>query len=210
MDHRERYQYIGTNSLQNHTVTQSSFKDPCHPLEGGFFSGFVPTTQSPSSTTFTVTVTDSKPIWFYCSQTTGNHCQAGMVGAINAPTTGNTLEAFIELAAQADTSTAPEGGAVGGVLSNNNATLSYSSAITSAAATSWAVSTYTTNGQVVTTTVATSTVFETILVAATPVPAPSSPSNGDTSSSTSTAGAPERTAHLLGMAAMGLGALVFL
>jgi plastocyanin len=61
---------------KNHTVTQSSFKDPCHPLEGGFFSGFVPTTETPSKTTFTIEVKDTKPIWFYCGQ--ANHCQKGM------------------------------------------------------------------------------------------------------------------------------------
>lgn len=60
---------------KNHTVTQSSFADPCHPLEGGFFSGFVPTKDSPSGTSFTITVADTKPIWFYCGQ--GNHCQSG-------------------------------------------------------------------------------------------------------------------------------------
>lgn len=68
---------------QNHSVVQSSFGQPCVPLAtGGFFSGFVPTTV-PSTTTFTVTVADLKPIWFYCAQTVGSHCQKGMVGAIN-------------------------------------------------------------------------------------------------------------------------------
>jgi plastocyanin len=62
----------------NHSVTQSSFMDPCHPLAGGFFSGFVPTQDSPSATTFSIIVNDTNPIWFYCGQTTGNHCQSGM------------------------------------------------------------------------------------------------------------------------------------
>ena len=70
---------------KNHSVIQSSFDNPCHPLAGGgFFSGFVPTAVAPSSTTFTITVKDSSPIWIYCGQTTGNHCQSGMVAAINA------------------------------------------------------------------------------------------------------------------------------
>jgi plastocyanin len=47
---------------KNHTVTQSSFANPCHPLADGFFSGFVPTKESPSGTSFTITVTDTKPI----------------------------------------------------------------------------------------------------------------------------------------------------
>ncbi|KAH7419610.1 Cupredoxin [Cadophora sp. MPI-SDFR-AT-0126] len=110
---------VGTNIEfsffpKNHTVTQSSFKDPCHPLENGFFSSFVPTANSPSGSTFTITVKDTKPIWLYCGQ--GNHCQTGMVAAINAPQTGNTFEAFALLAKNATASTSPPGGAVGGIL----------------------------------------------------------------------------------------------
>ncbi|PVH74184.1 Cupredoxin [Cadophora sp. DSE1049] len=110
---------VGTNIEfsffpKNHTVTQSSFKDPCHPLENGFFSSFVPTANSPSGSTFTITVKDTKPIWLYCGQ--GNHCQTGMVAAINAPQTGNTFEAFALLAKNATASTSPPGGAAGGIL----------------------------------------------------------------------------------------------
>ncbi len=69
----------------NHSVVQSSFDDPCHPLAaGGFSSGFVPTALSPSGVLFDIVVPDTKPIWFYCAQTTKTHCQAGMVGSINA------------------------------------------------------------------------------------------------------------------------------
>ncbi|KHO00764.1 extracellular serine-rich protein [Metarhizium album ARSEF 1941] len=101
---------------RNHSVTQSSFNDPCHPLEDGFFSGFVPTTDSPSRTTFTIEVKDTKPIWFYCGQ--ANHCQKGMIGAINAPKTGHTFEAFSALAMRASNSTSPRSDPVGGVLGN--------------------------------------------------------------------------------------------
>jgi plastocyanin len=70
---------------KNHSVIQSSFANPCHPLAGGgFFSTFVPTTASPSGTTFTIVVNNTSPMWIYCGQTTGNHCQSGMVAAINA------------------------------------------------------------------------------------------------------------------------------
>ncbi|KAK3985194.1 hypothetical protein QBC44DRAFT_251076 [Cladorrhinum sp. PSN332] len=95
---------------KNHSVTQASFNEPCQPLSGGFFSGFVPTESPdvPARTTFTITVQDAtRPIWVYCSQTTGNHCQSGMVQAINAPSTGNTFEAFAEKAKTAPTSTSP-------------------------------------------------------------------------------------------------------
>jgi hypothetical protein len=51
-----------------------------------FFSGFMPASATGANSsqllTYTIRVQDTKPIWFYCSQ--GKHCQAGMVGAINA------------------------------------------------------------------------------------------------------------------------------
>ena len=62
---------------KNHTVTQASFKEPCKPLEGGFNSGFNPTPGQPTDT-FTITVKDDKPIWFYCGQ--ADHCQQGKTG----------------------------------------------------------------------------------------------------------------------------------
>jgi len=75
----------------NHTVTESSFENPCFPLvdkkgrQVGFSSGFVATQRSPSGAVFQIVVEDAKkPIWFYCGQVNGNHCQSGMVGAINA------------------------------------------------------------------------------------------------------------------------------
>lgn len=59
---------------KNHTVTQSSFDKPCQPLAGGFHSGFVPTQPDAAGlSTFTVTVKDKKPIWFYCGQ--ADHCK---------------------------------------------------------------------------------------------------------------------------------------
>lgn len=196
---------------KNHSVIQSSFAKPCQPLANGFFSSFVPTTETPASTTFTVTVENSNPIWFYCGQTTGNHCQSGMVGSINAPRTGNTLEKFIALAKAADKpSTSPSGGAVGGVLSNNTVA-SASSSLVTAVATDYAVSTWTTNGHATTATVSTATVFETVLLQATEVAAPSNTGSSSSSpSSTSTGAAAERTAHLFGAAAIGLGALAFM
>lgn len=148
---------------QNHTVTQSSFKDPCHPLSsGGFFSGFVPTKDSPSSTTFTITVQNSNPIWFYCSQTVGSHCQKGMVGAINAPATGNTLDAFIRIATNATQSTAPPGGVAGGVLKSGSGIGNLSSSISASFTTSVTTSAETTSAIVTTYTSASTTYASTI------------------------------------------------
>jgi len=68
---------------KNHTVVQSSFADPCHPLAGGFFSGFQPLSAGPGPVAFVVPVNDTKPIWVYCAQTKGSHCQMGMAMVVN-------------------------------------------------------------------------------------------------------------------------------
>ncbi|KAF2100236.1 hypothetical protein NA57DRAFT_73846 [Rhizodiscina lignyota] len=105
---------------KNHSVVQSSFADPCHPLAAdGFSSGLIPTQVSPSGAIFDVVVNDTKPIWFYCAQTTKDHCQSGMVGSVNAPVVGNTLEKFIGLAKKASTSTIPPEAPIGGIFIAN-------------------------------------------------------------------------------------------
>jgi len=78
---------------KNHTATQSTFASPCSPMSGGFTSGFKPVgTDSTTFPTYVVNVANTEPIWVYCAQ--GNHCTSGMVFAINAPSTGNTFDAF--------------------------------------------------------------------------------------------------------------------
>ncbi|KAF2194521.1 hypothetical protein K469DRAFT_725840 [Zopfia rhizophila CBS 207.26] len=93
---------------KNHSVVQSTFDQPCVPIQDvmrnktdAFFSGFMPNNRSAADTTniltYTIRVMNKQPIWFYCSQ--GKHCQEGMVGAINAATSGNkTVEAFAGIA----------------------------------------------------------------------------------------------------------------
>lgn len=91
----------------NHTVTQSTFAQPCQPIAmnmagvTGFYSGFMPVSASSTTTpTYTIMVNNTTPIWLYCSQ--GKHCQNGMVMVINEnPATNKTLAAFKALAAQA-------------------------------------------------------------------------------------------------------------
>lgn len=106
-----------------HSVTQSTFANPCTYLApangstGGFDSGLVTAKQ------FTITVTDDSrrmyyslvliqstyasflAIWFHCK--VQGHCGSGMVGSINAPSTGNTFSSF-ETAAKALGSNAPQ------------------------------------------------------------------------------------------------------
>jgi len=100
---------------KNHTVVQSSFKDPCTPLVNGIFAGFQPTDITKNTTglvtfktvTFQVDTTD--PQWFYCAQ--ANHCQSGMTFAINPPP--GSVEKFNEVAATKKENIAPPGCPVG-------------------------------------------------------------------------------------------------
>ena len=80
-----QFQFAGGN----HTVTQSTFANPCMPINmvmsntTGFFSGFqFVAAGAQQMPTYTLMVNTTAPIWYYCSQ--GKHCQSGMVGAINA------------------------------------------------------------------------------------------------------------------------------
>ncbi|KAF2129780.1 hypothetical protein P153DRAFT_289438 [Dothidotthia symphoricarpi CBS 119687] len=71
---------------KNHTFVQSSFDKPCEPLEGGqgVFSGFnFFTSVGEAPHVFNFMVKDKNPMWYYCSQAVGNHCQNGMTGVIN-------------------------------------------------------------------------------------------------------------------------------
>jgi plastocyanin len=85
----------------NHTVTQSSFANPCAwqfntaTQKNGFNSGFIPfDLASKQVGVYSLEVADpNTPIWFFCGRPP--HCKMGMYGAINPPTTGNkTFAAF--------------------------------------------------------------------------------------------------------------------
>lgn len=99
----------------NHTATQSTFDAPCQPISAhsnltGFHSGFQPAAASQAmgmTSTYTVPITDTKPIWVYCAQ--GKHCESGMVMVVNEAAGSNkTLAAYKQLAASAST-TVPSG-----------------------------------------------------------------------------------------------------
>ncbi|EKM55711.1 uncharacterized protein PHACADRAFT_256528 [Phanerochaete carnosa HHB-10118-sp] len=77
-----------------HSVTQTSFANPCSPLEGGFSSGIVNAGNS-----FSVNVTTTDPISFMCIVPT--HCGLGMVGTINAAASGTNSTSALVAAAQA-------------------------------------------------------------------------------------------------------------
>ncbi|KAH7138319.1 Cupredoxin [Dendryphion nanum] len=90
---------------KNHTVVQSSFEKPCEPLAGGngIFSGFnfaTPPGAGENKNVFTFQIKDKNTIWYYCSQTAGDHCQSGMTAVINQNFNNNdkTLAKHKELA----------------------------------------------------------------------------------------------------------------
>jgi len=88
----------------NHTVTQSTFAQPCQPIAlnqagtTGFYSGFMPVSATSTTTpTYTIMINNTTPIWIYCSQ--AKHCQNGMTMVINEnAATNKTLAAFQALA----------------------------------------------------------------------------------------------------------------
>ncbi|KAJ5046752.1 uncharacterized protein L3040_003982 [Drepanopeziza brunnea f. sp. 'multigermtubi'] len=90
----------------NHSVTQSTFDQPCQPIApagssgAGIYSGFMPVSASSTTTpTYTIMIKDQTPMWLYCSQ--AQHCQGGMVMVINEDTAANasrTLENYRTLA----------------------------------------------------------------------------------------------------------------
>jgi len=103
---------------KNHTVTQSTFADPCKPISAngktGFDSGFRPVDASVTTNfpTWTLQINDTTPIWAFCAQ--GNHCTSGMVFAVNAVESGpNNFEAFKNKATGASPPS-PSGSASGG------------------------------------------------------------------------------------------------
>jgi len=79
----------------NHSVTSSSFSDPCTPSTGN--NSFNSKIQSPN-VTFSVKVATTAPLWYFCE--VRGHCQLGMVGAANAPTTGNSTYANFKAKAE--------------------------------------------------------------------------------------------------------------
>ncbi|KAE8148507.1 hypothetical protein BDV25DRAFT_141741 [Aspergillus avenaceus] len=78
----------------NHTLTQSSFGDPCSPL-GGLDSGFTQyNPEDKDDLTLTITVNTLEPQWFFCKQIhPSSHCHAGIMFALNP---GDRMKDFME------------------------------------------------------------------------------------------------------------------
>ncbi|CAA7263952.1 unnamed protein product [Cyclocybe aegerita] len=92
-----------------HTVTQSTFENPCLPLPGGFNSGLAGRgISNGSAPTWDLRITDIlRPIWFFCEATRpSSHCAAGMVGSINPPNQ-TMYNRFVSAAKQVSGTPAP-------------------------------------------------------------------------------------------------------
>ncbi|KAK0464376.1 Cupredoxin [Desarmillaria tabescens] len=107
---------------KNHTVTQSTFADPCQKMttpSEGVDSGFVPVSNASTEVpmwSFTVN-NASAPLWFYCAQT--GHCAKGMVFAIN-PTANKSFAAFQAAAMASTTNTTSSSSASGSAASGTS------------------------------------------------------------------------------------------
>ncbi|KAG6832459.1 hypothetical protein H0H92_001505 [Tricholoma furcatifolium] len=110
---------------KNHSVTQSSFADPCRLAAGGFDSGFMPVADNVTSNypTWSITVNDTTPIWAYCRQTNpSSHCGAGMVFAINpVQTSARNFTAFQNVAEALNGTAATQSAAPSATTSSNGA-----------------------------------------------------------------------------------------
>ncbi|MCJ1427185.1 hypothetical protein MMC29_005088 [Sticta canariensis] len=109
---RVRFYFYG-----NYSVVQSTFDNPCRPAPNAFYSGFVSSSLSGALAPidFTITLNDTDPIWFYCSQE--NFCQRNMVGVINPPEDKTkNLSVFAAQAALQTENISPDGGVNGGTL----------------------------------------------------------------------------------------------
>ncbi|KAJ3535783.1 hypothetical protein NM688_g6928 [Phlebia brevispora] len=119
----------------NHSVTQSTFASPCTRLadtqasafDSGFFSiqnaSWLPPGANTGMPTVFFKVTADTPFWFHCAQTSPqDHCQAGMLFAVNAPESGNeTFGAFSEAAKASNASAKGHGVSVPSLTQNSAA-----------------------------------------------------------------------------------------
>ncbi|PNP60496.1 hypothetical protein THARTR1_00520 [Trichoderma harzianum] len=133
-----------------HSVVQASFDEPCTAFNGGtgFFAGMSTNGNGPNPNSFTITINDTNPVWFYCGFP--GHCQAGMVGVINVSSNrSETLDIFKSNAANAAKSTTPkqqQGGVIGAFVNPSSA--STASTASTASATGGSPVTQTSSGPV--------------------------------------------------------------
>ncbi|KAF9693551.1 hypothetical protein EKO04_008408 [Ascochyta lentis] len=88
-----------------HNVVEGDFDRPCQTDDDDFYSGPYSETNS-GERKFVVNVTSDDPVYYFCG--TPGHCQGGMVGGINVPTSGNeTIDAYSQAAVGAQPAQVP-------------------------------------------------------------------------------------------------------
>jgi hypothetical protein len=126
-----------TYTSQNHSVASSNANTPCQPQRNAIFSDFQPIPGNPNGSPgngggngrnnnrqagntpmFMVPITDTDPMYIYCSQ--AQHCQQGMVMVINPPN-AQAVTQYANKAAQANNNISPKGGLSGGQMVNDAA-----------------------------------------------------------------------------------------
>ncbi|THU82890.1 hypothetical protein K435DRAFT_784444 [Dendrothele bispora CBS 962.96] len=103
------------------SVTQSTFASPC--VSSGIDSGFQATPANASEfATWSFTVNNaSAPLWFFCAQTVpANHCNAGMVFAVN-PTQEKSFDAYQAIAKGQNGTAGASGAAASGAAATGGA-----------------------------------------------------------------------------------------
>jgi hypothetical protein len=109
---------------KNHTVTQSTFADPCTRfknastgalgLDSGYQAVASNATQFP---VWTIQIAETTPIWMFCLQ--GKHCANGMVFSINANESSD--KSFAAYKARAQATLTSTNGTTGGSTGSNGA-----------------------------------------------------------------------------------------
>ncbi|KAF3007709.1 hypothetical protein E8E13_009594 [Curvularia kusanoi] len=88
----------------SHNVVQGNYGSPCQSNDNGFYSGPFSNTNN-GAKRFVINVTSNDPVYYYCS--VQKHCENGMVGGINVPTSGQTIDAYKQAAASVQQSQTP-------------------------------------------------------------------------------------------------------
>ncbi|KAL0063758.1 hypothetical protein AAF712_009315 [Marasmius tenuissimus] len=98
---------------KNHSVSQSTFAEPCKFKENGVDSGFQATQEGAAQiASWSFELNTTEPLWFFCAQLTpADHCAMGMVFAVN-PTAEKSFETFkaAAMGSASGNGTAPAGG----------------------------------------------------------------------------------------------------
>ncbi|KAF1358796.1 hypothetical protein EJ07DRAFT_81676, partial [Lizonia empirigonia] len=89
-----------------HNIVEGNFDSPCETGDDGFYSGPYSDTNN-GERKFVVNVTSDDPVYYFCS--VQKHCQSGMVGGVNVPTSGDeTIDAYSQAAARVQQAETPD------------------------------------------------------------------------------------------------------